>query len=186
MRTISTLMTPCILSMLCACTPGSNNIGETLTTEAASDPGGSGSDSTTGTTGAATQGGTEGMTGGTADLATSTGATAGETTSETTSESSGGTTDVDTTGDSSTTAGETTEDTGGGMSFDCGPKTCDANNQYCAVFIPGVMGAEITYTCEQIPARCNDAPSCGCLPDGDAPQCQCTEDIGFKISCAGA
>jgi hypothetical protein len=199
MRNTSHLLTPCIFVLLCACTPDSNNIGETLTT--GDETGASTSEQSDGTTDDATDGVTDATT-----AAASTGTTAVEstgavdtTTAETTSQTSGDettlyetsngdTTEGDTTSDTTGTGG-TTDDTGGetgGDAFPCGKMACDADTQYCSVFVPGVMDAEILYSCAQIPARCNDTPSCACLPDGEAPPCQCAEDEGFTVTCYGA
>jgi hypothetical protein len=189
MRTLSTLLTPCILTLLCACTPDSNNIGETVTASetdsTASDPsdgvtdGGSGSTTTAGdetTTGDATTGAIDETTGdGTTGDSTTTGETS--TTGETTTDG--------TTTDGTTTDGTTTDGTTGGADpFTCGKMTCDANTQYCSVFVPGVMDAEIQYGCELLPERCGDTPDCACLPDDDP--CQCAEDDGLTFTCYGA
>ena len=60
-------------------------------------------------------------------------------------------------------------------------QACDLDTQYCSVLVPGIMGAEIMYTCAQIPARCADTPSCECLNDDQGP-CQCAEAQGFHYA----
>ena len=192
MKNTSTLFTTPVLVLLCACTPDSNNIGETLTT--GSSTGASTDAQTDPTTGEVTDGATDptSSTGTTAvdstgALDTTTGSTGDSSTSDPTTGDASDTSDTSDTGDTTTT-GDTTNDTDdtGGAVFPCGMKTCDATTQYCSVFVPGVMDAEIQYSCAQIPARCDDTPSCACLPDGEAPPCQCAEDQGFTVTCYGA
>lgn len=72
--------------------------------------------------------------------------------------------------------------------FNCGPElSCDAPDEYCDVFIPGVKGAETTYNCAATPAECTIDYSCDCLEfDMLKGECNEGEDGSLRVTFAGA
>jgi hypothetical protein len=72
--------------------------------------------------------------------------------------------------------------------FGCGPdETCTAPDEFCDVFIPGVKGAETTYTCAATPMECTDDYTCDCLEfDEFKGECTVGEDGSLTVTIAGA
>lgn len=72
--------------------------------------------------------------------------------------------------------------------FGCGPElSCDAPDEYCDVFVPGVKGADTTYSCTPTPAECTIDYSCDCLElDEFEAECMEGEDGSLQVTVAGA
>jgi len=78
-----------------------------------------------------------------------------------------------------------------GVEFACGPElTCTASGQFCSVFVPGVKGADTSYTCEDTPDACLGGYSCGCLEDagvfGAEGDCTAGGDGAVTVTVYGA
>ena len=72
--------------------------------------------------------------------------------------------------------------------FSCGPElSCDAPDEYCDVFIPGVKKAETTYNCAATPPECTIDYTCDCL-EFDMLEGDCSEgaDGSLRVTFAGA
>jgi len=71
--------------------------------------------------------------------------------------------------------------------FGCGDELqCSLAGQYCEVFFPGVKGADIMYTCREIPKACAASPDCQCLEDNDvfpalAGSCMGSAAVGLTV-----
>ncbi|MBV1860664.1 MAG: hypothetical protein KUG77_19780 [Nannocystaceae bacterium] len=67
------------------------------------------------------------------------------------------------------------------VEFACGPKlTCSAPTEFCDVLVPGVQGAETSYTCLDTPDSCSEAYTCGCI-DG-AGDCETGPEGGLTVT----
>ena len=63
--------------------------------------------------------------------------------------------------------------------FPCGDVlNCTLGEEYCDVFVPGVMGSENQYTCQPLPDVCAIATRCSCLQNqvqSEFPEADCAE-----------
>ena len=78
-----------------------------------------------------------------------------------------------------------------GLEFACGSElTCMAGGQFCSVFVPGVKGADTSYSCEDIPNACLGDYGCGCLEDagvfGAEGDCMAAGDGTVTVTVYGA
>ncbi|MBL4684902.1 MAG: hypothetical protein JKY37_09960 [Nannocystaceae bacterium] len=75
--------------------------------------------------------------------------------------------------------------------FACGDSLdCTVDEDYCEEFIPGVKGADPSYTCTSIPAVCLIDPTCACLAalniPGLAGDCSGEAGVGITVTLIGA
>lgn len=75
--------------------------------------------------------------------------------------------------------------------FSCaGQIDCVLGSEYCEVFLPGLKGAPITYTCMDLPLACEDMQTCGCLETelmfGLAGSCSAPPTGGLVVQLFGA
>lgn len=70
------------------------------------------------------------------------------------------------------------------VEFACGDElTCLAAGQYCDVFVPGVKGPPIVYTCADTPMACLGDYTCDCLAaQGIEGDCQAATDGSLTIT----
>ncbi|MEM6292777.1 MAG: hypothetical protein AAGA54_16000 [Myxococcota bacterium] len=75
--------------------------------------------------------------------------------------------------------------------FSCaGEVDCVLGSEYCEIFLPGLKGAPITYTCMDIPVACDDMQTCDCLETelmfGLAGACNVPPTGGLVVQMFGA
>lgn len=80
------------------------------------------------------------------------------------------------------------DDECGAGSFPCGDgPPCTIDVDYCEEFIPGVMGADPSFTCMPIPKACTEDPTCDCLATADVfGDCSPVPGGGLHVQIAGA
>lgn len=80
------------------------------------------------------------------------------------------------------------DDECGAASFPCGDgPPCTIDVDYCEEFVPGVKGADPSFTCMPIPMACSEDPTCDCLATADVfGECSPVPGGGLHVQVLGA